>query len=169
LRLEAQGRGTARRRLLKPVVNAAAQASLIVAEAQLSLIRDLRTAMKKANAAVAEQNQSLPVVVTARRQPDRIEPHQNYRPSARIEKDRAVYHRPRHVHVPRLAQLPPPLPPTASCCCCPDTHPVHQPLTIQPPWEVLPWPKHLETREHFKPVAPPPDILVKGLLIDIFV
>jgi hypothetical protein len=146
-------------------VNAAAQASLIVAGAQLNLIRDIRTAMKKANAAVAEQNQSLPVNATTRRQPERIEPHHNYHPNARIEKV-VVYRRPSPVHIPKPS-APAPCP-TASCCC-PDTHPVHQPLVLQPVWQVLPLPTHFHPREHFKPVAPPPDILVKGLLIDIFV
>ena len=52
----------------------------------------------------------------------------------------------------------------------PSPGPEHQTFTLQPPWKVLPWPQHEEARvSHFKPRPAPPDILIKGLLIDIFV
>jgi hypothetical protein len=40
---------------------------------------------------------------------------------------------------------------------------------IQPPWKVLPWPEHSAEPQRIKIEIAQPDILVKGLLIDLFV
>ena len=40
---------------------------------------------------------------------------------------------------------------------------------IQPPWDVLPWPKVSPEPQRIKSGIVQPDILIKGLLIDLFV
>jgi hypothetical protein len=60
------------------------------------------------------------------------------------------------------------LPGSEPDCSC-DTHPKHTEPTFQPPWKVIPWPEHTAGPRRIKIEFAQPDILVKGLLIDLFV
>jgi hypothetical protein len=43
------------------------------------------------------------------------------------------------------------------------------PPVFQPPWHVLPWPQHSAPDPRIKIIPAQPDILIKGLLIDLFI
>ena len=125
------------------------------------MIRLLRTAMSTADVSVAGQNSGTTSAPPVHRAVDRVEVRQHCHPSPHvIEKKLVIYRR------PGPAQCKPQEPaPTAA----PEIHPTHQPVTIQWPWQVLPYPQPTPPLGHFKLLGPTPDILNKGALIDIFV
>jgi len=147
-----------------PGMSAADQASVIVAAAGLNLIQLLRSAMRTADMTVAGQNHAVGVPHPPQAQPV-IRDH--YRDS---EEHRICHSRPPCVQrevVYRRERVAPMIPARRDCPSA--SHPVHQPITMQAPWQILPWPKHLSAACHFKPAAAQPDIFDKGMFIDVFV
>jgi hypothetical protein len=85
--------------------------------------------------------------------------HQALRPEALRYGDR----------VARPFEIRRPIHPASSPDCSCDSHPKHTEPTFVPPWKVLPWPEHSPEPRRIKIEFAQPDILVKGLLIDLFV
>jgi hypothetical protein len=83
-----------------------------------------------------------------------IEPRRHIRPPDRFEPSG-----PRRVEPPDVVVIPVPVP-------CPKRG-----HTIQPPWKVLPWQQEPAPRvaPKIKVVVKPPDIALKGTLIDCFI
>lgn len=145
----------------------ASQAPLLAAELNLKLVQSVITAMRAADMAVAQDRKPIPggQQPAPRRVaalPRKIEPRQISHRATRVEPARVI-HSPPRVEPPAAS-----IPACDSVMCC-QPQPASEGITLQPPWKVLPWPVHVIDRPHFKPPRPQPDILIKGLLIDIFV
>jgi hypothetical protein len=145
----------------------ASSASLIVALSDLKLVQSVIGAMRAADRNVAAEASS---TVTAGTPAATYTPAQTHL-SPVVEPRQHIYSLPvieprTTIHVaPRIELTPAPTP--APCPC--DSHPRKTEPTFQPPWHVLPWPQHDNEVRRIKSVVAPPDILVKGLLIDLFV
>ena len=152
-----------------PGMSAADQASVIVAAAGLNMIQLLRSAMRTADMTVAGQNhaagvphppQGHAVIGDHYRE---SEEHRISHPRRPIARGEVVYRRERVAPATSQSRR-------AVVNSCPTgSQPVHQPITLQQPWQVLPWPKHASAACHFKPAAAQPDIFDKGMFIDMFV
>jgi hypothetical protein len=163
--------GAARRPLLLAGVSSiSSQASLIVAAADLNLVRLVVGAIRTADLSSAAHNgpAAEPAAVLPRQHiqpPPVIEPRRHIHPPAVIEPP-AVYHSP-----PRIESAPEAATArlAAPCSRGPDEPAAAKPV-FQPPWDVHLWPRHHHVPvNHFKPVCPHPDILTKGMLIDLFI
>jgi hypothetical protein len=151
-------------------VSAISSASLIVALSDLKLVQSVIGAMRAADINVAAEVSTTGSVHS---------PAATYTPtqaefSPAVALRQHIYSLPVieprtviHSH-PRIEFTPAPAPaPTSLPCGC-DSHPKSAEPTFQPPWHVLPWPQHDTETRRIKSVVAPPDILVKGLLIDLF-
>jgi hypothetical protein len=153
-------------------MSAADQAGLIVATAGLNLIKMLRQAMSTADksvggqAAQSAQSGGAALYPTAAFSTPILHgleieaPHISALPATHITQQTNVY-RPAPASASGAAPSP------ASCDCQP--HPTHQPICLQAPWQIWPWPQPSIALDHFKRAIPVPDTLSKGMLIDIFV
>jgi hypothetical protein len=144
-------------------VTVASSANLIVASAELNLVRLLVGAMRTADIAAAKDSGAAsPAPPPAQHVQPRpvIEPRTIFYPTP-LMAPRQILHSAPCVD-PSKAKPPIQWPECSH-------RPKHTEPVFQPPWKILPWPQHTVKPHRFKPIAPQPDILVKGLLIDIFV
>lgn len=147
-----------------PDVGFETQAQLIVAAADLKLVRLLRQAMNPAATGPVAGIGPAPTAVCRgvvepriRIEPEpRIEPRQVHHPDPRIEPRPVIHPAPRVVDPPRAAPLEPEQPSRLSC-------------PIQPPWKVRVWDMPLPPTPRIKLVVQQPDIVSKGSLIDLFI
>jgi hypothetical protein len=142
--------------------------SLTIAGSQLAVVQSLISAIKAADKAASRASE-LPGGPSPQSSSPSVE-----HPTPQIA-PRPIFHptptyapRPVIHPEPRVAATapPPPLPPVPWAA---KPHFNESAPAFPPVWKILPLPIHDVLPPHFKKVPPHPDILHKGLLIDIFV
>jgi hypothetical protein len=147
-------------------VDLGAASSLLVASLDLQLVRLVRDAMATP-AGSGEPASGLGPAPTIVERRFRIEPEPEILPRRRIEPEPYVEPR-RVIHLTDRFEPADPVPVAVPFEC-------YKPCKrspIEPPWAVLPWEERfspLAAPPKIKVVAPPPDVIHKGSLIDFFI
>jgi hypothetical protein len=143
-------------------------AAVLPAALDLQLVELIRSAMEVADLVVASEA-PLPSM-TPPPQPDIqtvVEVQKHIQLAPVIEPGKVIQLAPTIQPAP-AQQPPPPLTPSSLPPASAQSHPHRDDLYPQPPWKFLPWPQHESSRAPVKRVVAVPDILIKGLLIDLF-
>lgn len=142
-------------------------AEVAPAALQLQLVELIRGAMEDADLAVAAATPQ--PSTTSPAQPDIqtiVDAPRHIQSPPVIEPGQVIHLAPqiRPAVAPAPAASPMSVPPSTG-----QSRPHHAELYPQPPWHFLPWPHHEAAGASVKRVVAVPDILIKGLLIDLFI
>jgi hypothetical protein len=149
--------------LLWAVSSIASFSALFPAAADLKVVQLITSAMRAADLAVAAEahpfihNRQDCCELRHECLDPVIEPRVHIYPPPVIEPRQVIHLQPR-------IQPPPPNPKSIGPSC-------PRPTELYPPpiWKFLPWPQHVPVQNRVKRLTTHPDILIKGLLIDLFV
>lgn len=138
----------------------AAQASVLIAAADLQAVRSVTDAMRAADIASGRTgpNGTFPQMGPRQREhPEpRIEPREVIHPAPRIEPRFTIHPRPNIDPQPPAAPLEPELP-------------VRTKSPLPPPWKQVVWKMPLQPAPKIKVVIHRTDVISKGSLIDFFI
>jgi hypothetical protein len=143
-------------------VGLTAQAALLEAASDLKVVRLLRAAMN------SDEGRVSPLGPAPNNRGDRFEPRRRIEPTPRIEPRKVIHPTPRFeprftIHpLPRIEPLP-------SLAPIEPEQPVRIKSPIEPPWKVQLWELPIPPPPKIKPVVHRPDIVSKGLLLDLFI
>jgi len=150
-------------------ISPASSAALIVATAQLSVVQLLRKAIAatdaQGNGKASQSPDSTGRPSAASYSPDRLSDQSSIHapvfsaPVAAAESRSSIYSSPKienHSAASFVSYEP-------------DVHKMSVAPTFQPPWDSHPWPAHQAVDQKIKPQVWESDILIKGLLIDLFI